>query len=270
MSRSEPVDGGAVPRVRARSPMRPPDPACEWTAEIAWGRRDGEPGFSVCARRAGAAATVALAESPPLDWPPSGPDSVAALTSAVRMLEASLLAAGWRSAGSGGSWYAKQFEWRAAGDARETDPPRLRLVTPAPPEVPPEPLPDAELAPPGGPFARTPPWPEGSRELWRCEIDWRAGWSESRFEAVMYRPRGRRGRAIGGSSPAKWLLMRQPDADAPEMRVAVQRLAGSLVAAGWSPAGTGLGWYSQRFVWRREGTPPDHVQPVVPGQDAGN
>ena len=246
--------------------MRPPDVTCGWTAEIDWGRRDGQAGFSVRARQAADEPPVVIAESPPLDWPPSGPESVAAVTSAVRMLEASLLAAGWQQMNRGGSWYAKRFEWCVdedqTGAGADPDPRRLRLVPPAPAER----QPDTESARPAGTFARTPPWPDGASALWRCEIDWHAGWSESRFEAVMYRPKGRRGRAIGGSSPAKWLLMRQPDAEAPEMRSAVQRLAASLVTTGWSPAGMGLSWYSQRFVWRREGTPPDDVQPVAPRQ----
>jgi hypothetical protein len=268
MSRSESVHGPENPSAWARPVMHPPDVTSAWTAEIEWGRSDGEAGFSVRARREAGDSPVVLAESPPLDWPPTGQESVAAVTSAVRMLEASLLAAGWHPMGSGGSWYAKRFEWRIAEDqtTADADRRRLKLVPPAADESPSDAEPAAR---PAGPFARTPPWPDGARALWRCEIDWHAGWSESRFEAVTYRPQGRRGRSIGGSSPAKWLLMRQPDAGEPEMQAAVQRLAASLVVAGWSPAGIGLSWYSRRFVWRREGTPPDHVEPVASHQDPG-
>jgi len=84
----------------------------------------------------------------------------------------------------------------------------------------------------------------------------------------MYPPGGRRGRGIGASSPAKWLLMRQPDR-APEMLAAVERLAKSLLAAGWSPAGLGLNWYSRRFIWEREGAPPERAEPVAPKPDGG-
>jgi hypothetical protein len=245
--------------------MRPPDPAGAWTAEIEWGRADGQAGFRASAWQGASADPVLLAESPPLDWPPSGPDSVAALTSAVRMLEASLLAAGWRPLDPGRAWYAKRLAWEPAPDepAAHEDAPRLRLVPPAP-----EPVPETAAARPAGPLARTPPWPEDARELWRCEITWNAGWSESRFEAVVYRPKGRRGRAIGASSPARWLLMRQPDEAAPETRQAMKHLVAALVAAGWSPAGFGLSWYSRRFLWRRDGSPPDAVQPVLPGPTA--
>jgi hypothetical protein len=247
--------------------MRPPEPAHAWTAQIEWGRLDGQAGFRASARESVGAAPVTLAESPPLDWPPSGPDSVEALTSAARMLEASLVAAGWRPLGGDGAWYAKRFAWEPApvdeppGDEAA---PRLRLVQ-APSERPQDPRPQR----PVGPFARTPAWPEGARDLWRCEIAWSAGWSESRFEAVVYRPQGRRGRAIGASSGPRWLLMRQPDEASPETRVAVQRLSAALVAAGWSPAGLGLTWYAQRFLWRRDGPPPADVTPVVPAASPG-
>jgi hypothetical protein len=243
--------------------MRPPDPSHAWTAEIEWGRLDGQAGFRACARQGLGAAPVILAESPPLDWPPSGPDSVEALTRAVRTLNESLLAAGWQPLRDGGGpWYAKRFAWQpeSAGEpAVEAAPPPLRLVPPAG-----APLPEQQSRSPG-PFARTPAWPEGARELWRCEIAWNAGWADSSFEAVVYRPKGRRGRAIGASSAPRWLLMRQPDGASPEIRLAVQHLAAALVAAGWSPAGLGLSWYSQRFLWRRDGAPPEHVRPAAPG-----
>jgi len=239
--------------------MRRPYQARAWTAEIEWGRSDGRPGFRACARHELDASPVVLAESPALDWPPSGPDSVAALTSAVRTLEASLLEAGWRPLGLGGAWYAKRFAWEA--EAAPDAEPRSLWAVPSAPEQSDGPQPSRSA----GPFARTPPWPEGARELWRCEIAWDAGWSESSFEAVVYRPNGRRGRAIGASSPAKHLLMGQPDGSEPEIQQAIEHLAGALVAAGWSPAGRGLNWYSQRFVWRRAGAPPDSVRPAAPG-----
>lgn len=249
------------PGLRAPSPMRPPDPSRAWTAEIEWGRLNGQPGFRACARQGVGATPVNLAESPPLDWPPTHPGSVEALTSAVRMLTASLLAAGWQPLGRGGAaWYAKRFAWTpepVGGSAVQAPP--LRLVPPAgdpPPETPPR---------PHGPFARTPAWPDGARELWRCEIAWSAGWADSSFEAVVYPPNGRRGRAIGASSTPRWLLMRQPDGASPAIRLALQHLSAALVAAGWLPAGLGLNWYSQRFVWRRGGAPPDLVQPMTPG-----
>ena len=55
------------------------------------------------------AGEVTIARSRPLDWPPTGPASLRALTDAVETLEAALLAAGWRPLPQGSAWYAKRF-----------------------------------------------------------------------------------------------------------------------------------------------------------------
>jgi hypothetical protein len=246
--------------------VRPPDAARAWTAEIEWGRRDGRAGFMVRAREGAGVEPTVLAESPALEWPPPGPDAVEALSRAARTLEVALIATGWRPVERGRAWYAKRFEWVPEDTTPEIDAPatRLRLVqeAAATPDLAQPAAPTGPARAPG-PFARTPAWPEEAHDLWRCEIAWDAGWSESRFEAVMYRPKGRRGRAVGASSQVRWLLMRQPDPEAPEIRSAMERLAAALVTAGWTPAGVGLSWYSLRFLWRREGPPPDRIDPVV-------
>ena len=91
-------------------PLLPPSTAVSWTAEIAWRPGDGATRFSVVAiDEAGERRT--LAESAPVPWPPTGADSLAALTGAAADLEQRLLAAGWTSLPASGAWYAKRFAW---------------------------------------------------------------------------------------------------------------------------------------------------------------
>jgi hypothetical protein len=128
----------------------------------------------------------------------------------------------------------------------------------APPEPPDEPLAGAGL------FARAPAWPADSKQRWRCEIRWDAGWYESRFRAVAYRPRGRRGHSIAASAPIKGGLMGQPEPDRPVNREAVRDLASALEVAGWERVSRGADWYTERFWWRR-GSPPERVDPASRG-----
>jgi hypothetical protein len=211
----------------------PPDPETRCVAEIEWRETDGEPRFAVSCQALGAADRMTVIESPALEWPPTGPASVQALIQSVDELATSLAIAGWKPLPPGGAWYAKRFTWE-----------------PAPAER--------------GLFARTPAWPQQTHELWRCELDWDAGWVDSRFRAVVRRPGSKRGHAIGASAAIKWMLMSQPDRRAPEHREAVHSLATSLVVAGWEPVGHGANWYSQRFVWRRDEAPRDHLEPCTP------
>jgi hypothetical protein len=93
----------------------PPDPLREWTAEIEW--RPSAGGARFCASaRTGKAGAVILAESPALQWPPSDPASVQALTDAAESLAATLAAAGWSPLPPGSAWYAKRFAWTPLGD----------------------------------------------------------------------------------------------------------------------------------------------------------
>jgi hypothetical protein len=105
----------------------PPDSHRAWTAEIEWRHTDAESRFCVIARAEQGASETAVAQSPPLEWPPTGPASVQALTDAAESLEASLVAARWKALPPGRAWYSKRFAWEpvasAAGAERaETEP----------------------------------------------------------------------------------------------------------------------------------------------------
>lgn len=86
----------------------PPTTHVAWTAEIEWRQVDGTARFRVIARGPG---TITLAQSPPLEWPPSGPAAVQATTDAAEELAATLEAAGWKALPPGPAWYAKRFAW---------------------------------------------------------------------------------------------------------------------------------------------------------------
>jgi hypothetical protein len=94
-----------------------------------------------------------------------------------------------------------------------------------------------------GRFKRRAAWPESTQRLWRCEVDLDARSGDTRFRAVVSRPGDRHRRTIGTS---------------PELR----DLAAALLAVGWESAGAGADWYSERFVWRGEGSPPDRLAPL--------
>jgi hypothetical protein len=252
----EPPGGAAAKRGRSWKhptapdlpPALPPDPQRSWTSEIEWRQTDSGARFSVVCRSPEAGdAALTLAESHPLVWPPTGPASVQALTVAAAKLEDSLVAAGWTPLPPGSAWYAKRFAWQSARPS-------------------PEPATDDAVEHEAlGQFAPHPAWPEPAEGLWRCEIGWDAGWAESRFQAVAFRPHGRRGRPIAASGTLRWLLMGPPDPRQGEHRDAVHDLACELEAAGWEPVGRGRSWYSRRFSWPRDGAPSDPRTERVPG-----
>jgi hypothetical protein len=124
----------------------PPDPTRDWQAEIEWRRRPDGSRFCMTATLAGSSERIAIGESSPLAWPPTGPDSVEALTRAVERLESSAVAAGWRPAPPGPVWYAKRFTWHVASDAS------------APLSSPPAPPPLGT-----GRFQRLTDWPDDKR-----------------------------------------------------------------------------------------------------------
>jgi hypothetical protein len=101
---------GEAPATRSAAP---PDVALEWTAEIEWHHGPGGSRFWIMAS-AGSSERTAVSESEPLEWPPTGPDSLEALRHAVDELESSAVAAGWRPAPAGRAWYAKRFTWQPA------------------------------------------------------------------------------------------------------------------------------------------------------------
>jgi hypothetical protein len=93
----------------------PPDAELEWEAEIEWHHEPrGGARFSIVAGRGGGSERTPVTASEPLGWPPTGPESVDALKRAVEQLEAAALAAGWRPAPPGDTWYAKRFVWQPA------------------------------------------------------------------------------------------------------------------------------------------------------------
>jgi hypothetical protein len=98
----------ATPAAAAPTAASPPNAHLEWTAEIEWRQIHGTARFRVIARGPG---TVTLAQSPPLEWPPSGPAAVQATTDAAEQLSAAMMAAGWKSRPPGRAWYAKRFAW---------------------------------------------------------------------------------------------------------------------------------------------------------------
>ncbi len=267
-------------------------PGSAWSAEIRWVEAESGAHFAVLARTGEQDDATVVAESPALEWPPTGPAAVQALSDAVDELERTLLAAGWTALPAGSEWYAKRFAWKpeAAAVPQASPPPATAPQEPeqaqaAAPDPPPEQAQAAAPDPPqeqpqaaaldlppeqarSGRFRRRPPWPEGSEQLWRCELRWGSGLVSSRFEAVAYGPGERQGSAIAGSATFKWLMGADPDPAAKEYQAELGRLVAALRAAGWDDVGRGSKWYSARFVWRRTGTPPDRIeqQPQLAGQ----
>jgi hypothetical protein len=251
-NRRRPPDGGGKTPDRGPPPIRavpdppppgpssgtsPPDPTIAWTAEIDWREKDGAGRFRVIAT-ARDGRTAVVGRSTWLEWPPSSPDAVEALTAAADRLEASLVKAGWRTLAPGPSWYARRFGWEPARTAAR------------PPEA------------PGGSgrFRRARPWPSGTEERWRCEITWHAGYVSSYFEATMYAPGRKRGKPIGASERFKWLLMGEPEPSHAEHVREARRLAAALRDAGWKRLDHGAAWYAARFVWPGEGAPPEQLE----------
>ena len=253
----------------------PPDPRRGWRAEIEWTGAGNESRFAVVARTGKQADRSVVAQSAPLEWPPTSAAAVQALTHAVAELERELLAAGWVALEPGAGWYAKRFGWKPV-IVVEPAPPAVeraavRAAAPPAPAVE-EPAVHAVAAPAAagvvgereaaraGRFVRRPDWPSGSEQLWRCELRWEAGVVNSRFEAVAYEPgSSQHARPIGNSVTFKWLMMADPNPSADEYRTELRRLVTALQGAGWDYVGRGSKWYAARFVWRRAGAPPERL-----------
>jgi HlyB family type I secretion system ABC transporter len=102
----------------------PPVPELTWSAEIAWQTNGRAARFTAVANCPHRPASVIVAASAWLEWPPRG-DAVAAMADAVSSLERDLLAAGWSGDGAGSTWYARRFAWPAREEsARAPRPPR--------------------------------------------------------------------------------------------------------------------------------------------------
>jgi hypothetical protein len=231
-----------------RPAVHPPDSDRRWTAEIQWARAEHTARFCVVARDEEGQSEPVIARSEPFDWPPEGNDAVRALVGAADALSEGLTLAGWKPLPRGEAWYAKRFEWEPA-PVTDWAPP-----VPAPPATP-EPT-----RTPTHRFRPTREWPTGTEELWRGEINWRSGYTRSRFEVVMHDPGGEADdRVIATSPPFKWLFMGDPDPSDATFREAALDLAAALESAGWERVGVGTPWYAARFVWHGDEPPPDEV-----------
>jgi hypothetical protein len=98
------------------------------------------------------------------------------------------------------------------------------------------------------------PAPAGSppdpRLTWTAEIEWRRIDGESRFCVIA---RGAGTVEVAQSPPLDW----PPDGPAALQAVtdAADKLAATLVAAGWKPQPPGNAWYAKRFTWEPEPEP---------------
>jgi hypothetical protein len=250
--RRRPRGRRAAPRLqRASAPLRPPpDPDRSWVAEVEWRSAGDEAHFCVVAREHPTAEGTVLEQSAPLDWPPSGPDAVAALSAAADRLAETFTRAGWTSLPTGDAWYAKRFAWEPAAAAANG------------------PAPDA-----GRRISRSgmePAWPRTTDGRWRCEIGWAPGYGRSRFEAVAYPPGDAEGHAIGASRAFDWTELDVPDPGATAHQAEVHGLVTALEAAGWRRVGQGAHWYAERFAWVDERPPPDRLEPLPVTADHGS
>ena len=211
--------------------VEPPDPGQPWIAEIEWQDAGKGPRFRLVARPAGGGADAPIAASEPLAWPPRDGAAVRQMRNEVARMEAALLSSGWSPLPPGSAWYSKRFAWAATVEPVRT-----------------------------GRFQREVEWPADSDDLWRCEIRWKPGYVNSRFTVVTLEPGRRRGRTVSASEPFKWLLMADPDPRSEAQREQVRWLHEQILAAGWEPAGRGRWWSALRYVWRREGPPPEQLE----------
>ena len=114
--------------VLGTAPVVPPDLDCKWIATIEWRHTDPESRFCVFARAAVGEPAIVIADSDPLEWPPTDPTAVRALGAAAAKLETSLVAAGWKALPPGSEWYAKRFSWEPVVEEPSGSPAARRLT----------------------------------------------------------------------------------------------------------------------------------------------
>ena len=270
-----------TPTPRASEPgVRPPDPGRDWTAESRWQGGDGASRFEIVATTDDGREAV-IATSEPIVWPPRVSADVQRLNDEIRRLERALLEAGWTSLPPGDAWYAKRFAWSAAaqagpGVAEDRDGGEPTAAESESEPAAPADSGDAESGAKAGasrkasmPFGaglarlgRRPIWPDGAEQLWRCEIEWEAGYKTSRFAAVARSPDGRGERRVAESQPFKWTQAYTPEPEGPLFRPVVRAMVAALEDAGWERVDPGAEWWEQRFLWRREGEPPQRIEPA--------
>jgi hypothetical protein len=174
------------------------------------------------------------------------------------------------------------FDWPASRPAAET--PAWTVAPPAEwipgasrrvePEPEPEPEPVAEVDPVEEPVAAEPepveepvaaasePRPD-QRELlaaiaaaqWTCELTWSANLRSAGFHAKATAP-GERAREAARSGKLNYPPLVPPAAEQ-DLILPARAVAKALVGAGWTPTTRGDHWYSQRFAWTHDGTPPE-------------
>jgi hypothetical protein len=259
---SEPSAGGYAPRaVPARRPA-PPDPRRRWLAEVRWDESAAESRFRVIARASEDGSEDVIAESQALEWPPATPAAFQRVADAAQALGESVARAGWTPVARGEAWYAARFIW-VPDDARRTRGPQPALWDGRDPEaVAPTPAPTARPAPARSRFRRS-SWPTRTETRWRCEIRWECGRRDSHFEALARDPTGA-SRPVAGSENFGWQPRAEPNPLDERARAAVSSLRDTLLADGWTPIEARSQWYAERFVWRRDGTPPDHLDTATP------
>jgi hypothetical protein len=151
-----------VPRAPAAAPQAvPTPPSVARSAEIRWVETESGARFVASARSGDHEDASVVAESPSLEWPPTGPAAVQALSDAVEELERTMLAAGWSALPAGREWYAKRFAWKPAVAAPAADRPATRRAG-APRPVVHQPAGRGGEQGPTGRFRRDPDWPAES------------------------------------------------------------------------------------------------------------
>jgi hypothetical protein len=229
----------------------PPDPERRWLAEVRWDETAATPRFRVVARASEDGTEDVIAESGPVEWPPASPGAFRRMAEAAQALSDAVARAGWTPVARGEAWYAARYIWI---------PDEARPVGPEPPALWAGREPDARA---GTDVPQRGAWPAETEALWRCEIRWRSGRTRSHFEAVARDPAGA-ARPVAGSDSLGRSTRTDPNPEDDRARAAVDVLRETLVADGWTRVEPGSPWYAERFVWRRDGAPPNHLDAATP------
>jgi len=264
---SGPREAGHTPRTTVPRGPAPPDPRRRWLAEVRWDETAAASRFRVIARASEDGAEDVIAESQPLEWPPGSPAAFQRIADAAQALNESVARAGWTPVARGEAWYAARFVW-VPDDARRGRAAEQSLWGGREPEAvaparAPTPAPTPAPAPARTGSFRHAPWPTETEWCWRCEIRWESGRRDSHFEALARDPAGA-SRPVAGSENFGWQPRSEPNPLDDRARAAVSSLRDTLLADGWTPIDPRSQWYAKRFVWRRDGTPPDHLDAATP------
>jgi hypothetical protein len=214
--RGNPSPADAPPPARVESP----DPARAWTAQVEWEHAQGSGRFRVVANDERDGTTAVVAESEPMEWPPSGQGAVRAMADAADALEAGLLSAGWEALEPGEAWYAKRFAWKPVVEERTRR------------------------------FERD--------ATWQCVLRWRTADDGSRYEAVMLAPGTQDGKVVQSRLTSTLLLHGRVERLTESLvEAGWERVPGDDED---EPAEAGAPWFSRRFVWLGESPPPERIE----------